>query len=108
MPLFFIGTAISGAGFGGGFQGGLRTLLPLAEPTERAGAISVAYIICYLAMGLPATSSGVLVVDSTVLQTAREFGVAVIALAGLTAAGTDAQRHPRAERSSGRSCAATR
>ena len=87
VALFFIGTAISGAGFGGGFQGGLRTLLPLAEPTERAGVISVAYIICYLAMGLPAILAGVLVVDSTVLQTAREFGVAVIALAGLTAAG---------------------
>jgi MFS family permease len=87
LPLFFIGTAIAGAGFGGGFQGGLRTIVPLAEPTERAGVIAVAYIICYLAMGLPAILAGVLVVDSTVLQTAREFGVAVIVLAGLTVAG---------------------
>jgi MFS family permease len=87
IVLFFIGTAISGAGFGGGFQGGLRTILPLAAATERAGVISVAYIICYLAMGLPAILAGVLVVDSSVLQTAREFGVAVIALAGLTVAG---------------------
>lgn len=87
IVLFFIGTAIAGAGFGGGFQGGLRTIMPLAAPTERAGVISVAYIICYLAMGLPAILAGVLVVDSTVLQTAQEFGVAVIVLAGLTVAG---------------------
>ncbi|HEX5191222.1 MAG TPA: MFS transporter [Solirubrobacteraceae bacterium] len=87
LALFFIGTAVAGAGFGGGFQGGLRTILALAGPAERAGVISVAYIICYLALGLPAILAGVLVVDSTVLQTAREFGVAVIVLAGLTAGG---------------------
>ena len=84
---FFIGTAIAGAGFGGGFQGGLRTIVPLAEPTERAGVISVAYIICYLAMGLPAILAGFLVVHGTVLHTALQFGGAVIVLAGLTVAG---------------------
>jgi predicted MFS family arabinose efflux permease len=84
---FFAGTAVAGAGFGGGFQGGLRTIVPLAGPTERAGVISVAYVICYLAMGLPAILAGVLVVHGTVVGTAREFGAAVIALAALTAVG---------------------
>jgi predicted MFS family arabinose efflux permease len=84
---FFIGTAIAGAGFGGGFQGSLRTIVPLAGPTERAGVISVAYIICYLAMGLPAILAGFLVVHGTVLHTAQEFGAAVIVLAALTVAG---------------------
>jgi hypothetical protein len=84
---FFVGTAIAGAGFGGGFQGGLRTIVPLAEPTERAGVISVAYIICYLAMGLPAILAGFLVVHGTVMHTAQEFGGAVIVLAALTVAG---------------------
>jgi predicted MFS family arabinose efflux permease len=87
LVLFFVGTAIAGAGFGGGFQGALRTIVPLAAPHERAGVISVAYVICYLAMGLPAILAGLLVVDSTVLQTAQEFGGAVIALAALTVAG---------------------
>jgi MFS family permease len=85
--VFFIGTAIAGAGLGGGFQGGLRRIVALAEPTERAGVIAVAYVICYLSLGLPAILAGVLVVHSTVLQTAREFGVAVIVLAALTVAG---------------------
>ena len=84
---FFVGTVIAGAGFGGGFQGGLRTIVSLAGPAERAGVISVAYIICYLAMGLPAILAGVLVVHSTVTRTAQEFGVAVIALAAITAIG---------------------
>lgn len=85
---FFVGTVIAGAGFGAGFQGGLRTIVMLAGPAERAGVISVAYIICYLAMGLPAILAGVLVIHSTVTRTAQEFGVAVIALAAITAVGT--------------------
>lgn len=85
---FFVGTVIAGAGFGAGFQGGLRTIVTLAGPAERAGVISVAYIICYLAMGLPAILAGVLVVHSTVTRTAQEFGIAVIALAAITAIGT--------------------
>ncbi len=85
---FFVGTVIAGAGFGAGFQGGLRTIVTLAGPTERAGVISVAYIICYLAMGLPAILAGVLVVHSTVTRTAQEFGTTVIVLAAITAVGT--------------------
>jgi predicted MFS family arabinose efflux permease len=84
---FFAGTTITGAGFGGGFQGGLRMIVTLAGPTERAGIISVAYVISYLAMGLPAILAGVLVVHGTLTGTANEFGAAVIALAALTGAG---------------------
>jgi MFS family permease len=85
--LFFVGTAIAGAGFGGGFQGGLRTILPLAGPDERAGVIAVIYVICYLALGLPAIGAGVLAVHTTVTHTAVLFGLGVIALAASTAAG---------------------
>jgi MFS family permease len=85
--LFFTGTAIAGAGFGAGFQGGLRTILPLAGPSERAGVIAVIYVISYLALGLPAIGAGVLVVHTTVAHTALLFGLAVIALATSTAAG---------------------
>ena len=85
--LFFAGTAIAGAGFGAGFQGGLRTIVPLAGPTERAGVIAVIYVISYLALGLPAIGAGVLVVHTTVAHTALVFGLGVIALAASTAAG---------------------
>jgi MFS family permease len=82
--LFFAGTAIAGAGFGPGFQGGLRTIVPLAGPTERAGVIAVIYLISYLALGLPAIGAGVLVVHSTVSHTAVLFGLGVIGLAATT------------------------
>ena len=85
--LFFTGTAAAGAGFGAGFQGGLRSIVPLAGPDERAGVIAVIYVNSYLALGLPAIGAGVLVVHTTVTQTALLFGLGVIALAASTAAG---------------------
>ncbi len=84
--LFFAATAIAGAGFGAGFQGGLRTIVPLAGPAERAGVIAVVYAISYLALGLPAIGAGVLVVHSTVTHAAMLFGLGVIALAASTGA----------------------
>jgi MFS family permease len=78
--VFFIGTAVAGVGFGGGFQGAIRTILPLAAPHERAGVLSTVYAVSYLALGLPAVIGGVLAVHGGVLTTAREYGVAVMVL----------------------------
>jgi predicted MFS family arabinose efflux permease len=83
---FFIGTAIAGVGFGAGFQGALRSVLPLAAMHERAGVLSAIYVVCYLAMGLPAVGAGFLVEHLGVLTTAREYGVVVMVLAAIALA----------------------
>ncbi len=81
-PLFFLGTAVAGVGFGSGFQGGIRTVIPLLEAHQRAGVLSVLYIVSYLGMGLPAVGAGFLVVDGGgLLSTSYEYGFAVMALA---------------------------
>ncbi|MFC1440739.1 MFS transporter [Streptacidiphilus sp. N1-10] len=85
---FFLATALAGAGFGGGFQGAIRTTVPLAAPHERSGLLSTLYVVSYLAMGLPAVIGGVLVVHGGgLLATTREYGVAVMALAALALLG---------------------
>jgi predicted MFS family arabinose efflux permease len=85
---FFVGTATAGVGFGGGFQGALRTVVPLAAPHERAGVLSAIYVASYLAMGLPAVVAGFLVVHGGgVTATAQGYGVAVMALAALALLG---------------------
>ena len=95
--VFLLGTSIAGIGFGGGFQGALRTVVPLAAADERAGVISVVFLVSYLALGLPAVVAGVLVVDSGGLETtAREYGIAVMALAALALIGLAGRREPRA------------
>lgn len=90
---FFVGTAIAGVGFGAAFQGSLRSVLPLAAAHQRAGVLSTIYVICYLAMGLPAVVAGFVVVDGVdVLSTARGYGIVVMALAGLALVGALTRR----------------
>lgn len=80
--LFFVGTSLAGAGFGTGFQGAVRDLVPSAPLHARAGVLSLIFVIAYLAMGVPAILAGFRVVAThDVLATAREFGFAVAALA---------------------------
>jgi MFS family permease len=93
--MFFAGAVIAGSGFGGAFQGAIRMVLPQAQPHERAGVLSIIYIIAYLAMGLPAVLGGERFVHGGgVFTTAREYGVAVIVLAVVALAGTLLQRLP--------------
>jgi MFS family permease len=85
--LFFVGTAVSGVGFGSGFQGGIRTVVPVAAPHERAGVLSLLFTVSYLGMGVPAVAAGFLAVHGAGLTgAARDYGVALIALAALALA----------------------
>jgi predicted MFS family arabinose efflux permease len=86
--LFFVGSAISGVGFGAGFQGSLRIVVPQAAAHERAGVLSLLYIASYLGLGVPAVAAGFLIVHGLGLtDTALYYGGAVILLAGLALPG---------------------
>jgi hypothetical protein len=83
-PLFLIGTVAAGGGFGAGFQGAIRSVLPRAEAHERAGVLSVLYLISYLSMGVPAILAGLVVVHGVgVVPTALGYGAVMMALASL-------------------------
>jgi MFS family permease len=89
LALFLLGTSVAGMGFGAAFQGALRGVIPLAAPDERAGVLSVLYIISYLAMGLPAVLGGILVVYAGgLVSTTREYGASIMLLAAMALAGT--------------------
>jgi predicted MFS family arabinose efflux permease len=82
--VFFAGSAIAGAGFGSGFQGSIRTVVPLAAAHERAGLVSLLYVVSYLGLGVPAVLAGFGVVHGGgLIDTTRYYGTAVIALAAL-------------------------
>lgn len=85
---FLLGTMVAGAGFGLGFQGGMRTVMPLAAPQERAGVLSVIFVVSYLAMGLPAIIAGFVAVRTgNLLATANGFGMLIVVLAALALLG---------------------
>ncbi len=84
---FLAATALAGVGFGAGFQGGIRLVAPLAAPGERAGVLSVLYIVSYLGLGVPAVLAGLAVVQGVgLLDTTYWYGLAVILLALLATA----------------------
>jgi len=84
LALFMVGTAIAGTGFGTGFQGALRNVIAPLPPTDRAGVLSVLFVVSYLAMGVPAILAGYDVAQrGDIVFTAREFGAGVLLLGAL-------------------------
>ncbi len=82
--VFFAGALLAGVGFGTGVQGAIRTVVPLAEAHQRAGVLSLVFVLSYLGLGGPAVVAGYLVVHGGGLhETAEQYGVAVIVLAVL-------------------------
>lgn len=89
LVVLAFGTVVAGAGFGAAFQGAIRTVLPLAHAHERAGVLSLLYVIAYLSMGVPAIVGGVRVVyGHGLIQTAEEYGLTVMAFALFAFVGT--------------------
>ena len=95
-PLFFAGTAVSGVGFGSGFQGGIRTVVPAAAPHERAGVLSLLFTVSYLGLGVPAVAAGFLAVHGAGLTgAARDYGAALIVIAALALGALSLSRRTR-------------
>lgn len=80
LPLFFVGTLVAGCGFGAGFLGALRSVVPLALPHERAGLMSAYYVLSYLAFCLPSLLAGNLTQTFGLVATTDGYGAVLIIL----------------------------
>jgi MFS family permease len=80
LPLFFVGTLVAGCGFGAGFLGALRSVVPLALPHERAGLMSAYYVLSYLAFCLPSLLAGNLTQAFGLVATTDGYGAVLIIL----------------------------
>jgi hypothetical protein len=79
---FFLATAIAGIGFGAGFQGAIRTVVPFAAAHERAGVLSIIFVISYISMGVPAVIAGWMIARAgNLVGTAQIFCAVVMVLA---------------------------
>ena len=96
LPLFFLGTLVAGCGFGSGFLGTLRSLVPLALPHERAGLVSTYYALSYLAFCLPSLLAGNLSRTLGLVATVDGYGAVLIILALGALAGLMRSRSGRA------------
>lgn len=84
LPLFFVATLIAGSGFGAGFLGAVRSVVPLAQPHERAGLMSAFYVLSYLAFCIPSLLAGTLTRTFGLIATTDGYGASLIVL-GLSA-----------------------
>jgi disulfide bond formation protein DsbB len=81
---FFLATVVAGIGFGAAFQGAFRSVAMVAGPHERAGVLSVLFVVSYVAFGGPAIAAGVLAEETgDIMTTARYYGAAVMVLAAV-------------------------
>jgi MFS family permease len=80
-PVFFVGAAISGVGFGAAFLGAFRSVAALATPEDRAELFATVYIVSYLAFSVPAVLAGFAVMGLGLRVTATLYGAVVAVLA---------------------------
>ncbi|MFJ4142532.1 MFS transporter [Pseudomonas sp. NPDC089734] len=95
--LFFIGAVVAGIGFGSGFLGALRMLMPLAHAHERGGLMSAFLVLSYLAFCIPALIAGFSARTFGLVVTSNVYGSVVIVL-GLTALASLLIRRSSAQR----------
>jgi hypothetical protein len=80
IALLLVGTAVAGFGFGATFFGGVRTIMALANPSERAGLLSTIYILGYLSLSVPTIVAGLAVPTLGLPTTTYIYGGAVMFL----------------------------
>ena len=97
------GTLTAGAGFGAAFSGSVRSLIPFAQPHERAGLLAGFFLVSYLAFSVPPIVAGLLTSRVGLQATATGYGMAAACLALVAAfalryfgTATRLKRHRRA------------
>ncbi|MCE3028701.1 MFS transporter [Salinicola sp. DM10] len=84
VAVLLAGTAVAGIGFGAAFMGAMRTVMPLAPPTQRSALMAAFYTICYLSASLLSLAAGVATQHLGLLPTTYAYGT-LVALLSLTA-----------------------
>lgn len=95
LSLFFIGTVVAGTGFGAGFLGAVRSVMPLAHAHERAGLMATFYVLSYLAFCVPAILAGFMVRNFGLVATTNGYAAVQIALCLLALSGMWRRRSAR-------------
>ncbi|QNN58418.1 MFS transporter [Diaphorobacter ruginosibacter] len=81
-------SVVAGTGFGSGFQGALRSMIPLAAAHERGALLSAIYIASYLAFSVPAIVAGVSAAKLGLMPVTYAYGSMLMLFAALALAGT--------------------
>lgn len=86
LPLYLVGSAVAGTGFGATFRAVLGTLADVAPATQRSRVFASMYVVSYGAFSVPALLAGIAVGVVGLRATAIAYGAFEIALIVLAAA----------------------
>lgn len=81
LPLFFVGTAVAGVGFGAGFSAVVEAMAPLAQAHERSELFAGIFVLSYLAFSIPAMLAGALVAPLGLLVTVQGYATLLLVTA---------------------------
>ncbi|MGB3770973.1 MAG: MFS transporter [Rhodococcus sp. (in: high G+C Gram-positive bacteria)] len=93
-PLYFVGTAVSGFGWGITFLGAMSIVGAIAPAEHRGSVFATTLVLSYLAFSVPAIVAGVAIHSAGLLTTATVYGTVVAVLALGAAATTVRQATP--------------
>lgn len=86
LALFFVGSAVAGAGLGASFSGFIQSLVPLTQPPERAELFAAIFMATYLSLSLPPIMAGFLIPAAGFYQTTQAYlGMLLLVAAAGTA-----------------------
>ncbi|MEU6582559.1 MFS transporter [Nocardia sp. NPDC046763] len=92
--LFFAASVVAGVGFGPSFSGALRMLTGLSPAETRAEVVTAIYVVSYLSLSVPAVIAGLCVQRFGLAATTYGYGLIVIAMEAVAAAGSLRHRSP--------------
>jgi MFS family permease len=87
-PVFYVGTAVAGAGFGLGLLGTVSVVMSAAPAAERGRVAATMFVLAYLSFGLPAVAAGAATSTFGLRPVATVYGLAVGVLALLALVAT--------------------
>jgi MFS family permease len=85
VAAMIVGQAVAGVGFGASFTAFLRLTAPLVAPRQHAGLAAAAYVLSYIAFGIPLVAAGLLTSRLGMAPTVWSYAATTVlfALAGL-------------------------
>ncbi|WP_043840009.1 MFS transporter [Muricoccus aerilatus] len=78
LALFFVGSAVAGAGLGASFSGLIQSLVPLTPVHERAELFAAIFLVTYLSLAVPPIAAGFAVPLTGFLGTTQAYLGAVL------------------------------
>ena len=78
LTLFFVGSAVAGAGLGTSFSGLIQSLVPLIPVHERAELFAAIFLVTYLSLSVPPIAAGFAVPLTGFLGTTQAYLGAVL------------------------------